>query len=69
MDLHKVKSSNISGVGYDDDSSELHVQFNHGGLYVYSGVPAKVHVEFLESASAGRFFNKRIKDVYVSRKL
>ena len=67
--FHKVHSSNVAGVFYDDDLNELHVKFRHGGVYVYSGVPAAVHAEFLESASAGRFLNSRIKDVYVSRKL
>jgi len=69
MDLKPVKSSNISKVGYDEESKELQVEFRGGSLYAYDGVPAEAHAALIRAASIGSQFSKTIKDKYKHRKL
>lgn len=69
MDLKPVKSTNIKAVGYDQDTSELQVEFQGGGLYAYDSVPLDVYRDLTEAHSVGGYFHKNIKDVYKMRKL
>lgn len=69
MDLKPVKSSNIKAAGYDQDTSELQIEFIGGGLYAYDSVPLDVYREFTEAHSIGKYFHGKIKDVYKTRKL
>lgn len=66
-------SSMIDKIGYDPTASVLLVVIkNSDGTqtsYEYAEVPAKVFTEFLVDDSKGRFFNNRIKGLYVSKKL
>lgn len=39
MNRNPVSSSNVKSVGYDSESSRLEVEFHHGGIYQYYGVP------------------------------
>ena len=55
-------SSNILAVTYDDDSSELYVQFKSGKTYRYSPIPAAVADGFAVAASAGQYLNAAVKD-------
>lgn len=63
-----VNSSNISQVGYDDETKELHVEFSSGGLYVYSGVPREVFEGLISSSSPGSYLHRQVKDVYSARR-
>lgn len=69
MDLKPVKSSNLKAAGYDQDTSEMQVEFHGGGLYAYDAVPLDVYREFTEAHSAGKYFHAKIKDVYKMKKL
>jgi hypothetical protein len=59
-----VESSSLSSVGYDESSRTLEVQFVHGAIYVYSGVPPEVHEGLMAAESKGRYLNSEIRDVY-----
>ena len=39
MERIPVSSSNLCSVGYDPGSQTLEIEFNHGGVYQYAGVP------------------------------
>ncbi|WP_319542341.1 KTSC domain-containing protein [uncultured Pseudodesulfovibrio sp.] len=56
-----VTSSNLAAVGYDASTQQLYIKFNHGGTYVYSGVPEDVHQALMEAGSKGTFFHYNIK--------
>lgn len=56
-----VKSSNISSVGYDPVTSTLEIEFHHGGVYQYYGVPSQVHDGLMEAESKGSYFHNYIK--------
>lgn len=59
-----VVSSNILSVGYDDNTETLEVEFVHGGVYQYYGVPETVYRELMQAPSKGQYLNAYIKDRY-----
>jgi len=59
-----VRSSNISDVGYDDETSELGVIFKGGATYRYSDVPEDVYNDFIQSKSLGQYLHRNIKGSY-----
>ncbi len=67
--MKEVKSSNISHIGYDENTQTLKVRFHRGGEYHYSNVPKEEHEAFLNSKSIGSHFSKSIKNVYLFTKV
>lgn len=57
-----VVSSNLKEVGYRQGS--LYVHFHNGSVYRYDNVPQSLAERLMTSPSAGKFFNKRIRDHY-----
>ena len=64
-----VASSQLSSVGYDQDTRKLEIQFKNGSIYEYDDVPPETHKELMSSRSTGEYFNKNIKWNFVYRKL
>jgi len=60
---NEVKSSWITGVGYDNRDQSLTVQIGTK-LYVYLNVPNDVAFEFACSESKGKVLNQKIKNKY-----
>jgi hypothetical protein len=62
IELKEVKSSNITRIGYDAESSTLVVEFKGSGKYAYTGVPEKEYQELLEAKpSIGSHFHAQIR--------
>jgi hypothetical protein len=61
MEMQKVKSSNISAIGYDPDDQVLHVEFNNGKSFEYQGVTPAAFDELQNAKSIGGFLHKNIK--------
>lgn len=59
--LESVVSSNIAGIGFDEKTGTLRVQFNNGGLYETTGASQADFDEFKMSKSKGVHFNKVLK--------
>ena len=59
-----VDSSSIGSVGYEPGTRMLEVEFRHGAVYVYSGVPPEVFAGFMAAESKGRYLNGHIRDIY-----
>ena len=57
-----VQSSNLLSVAYQ--SGVLEIRFRSGRLYRYFNVPEAVFQELLHAPSKGRYFHRRIRDVY-----
>ena len=64
MDRISVSSSNISSVGYEDESHTLEIEFHHGGTYQYYEVPKHVYEELISASSVGQYFAQNIKNIY-----
>lgn len=56
-----VNSSNLASVGYDETSSTLEVEFNHGGIYQYSNVSESVYNGLMNASSHGSYFDSNVK--------
>lgn len=64
-----VRSSMIRSVGYDHPAQVLEVEFHHGRIYRYLGVPEFIYQGLMLSKSKGSFFNSRILDRYQSSEI
>jgi hypothetical protein len=47
----------------------LTVAFRSGRTYVYSGVPNGVLEDLMNAASAGKYLNENIKNVYAEKRV
>ena len=59
-----VYSSNVSEVGYDDESGELLVVWKSGKTSAYQGVPEDVALKLANAPSVGKMINDEIKPYY-----
>ncbi len=57
-----VDSSVIASVGYDPKDEALVIEFKHGALYLFSGVPTATAEALMAAESKGRYFNRHIRD-------
>lgn len=61
MKLIPLQSSQIAGVGYNEDEHKLIVQFQNGSFYEYEDVPEQVVLSVILADSQGSAFTKKIK--------
>ena len=62
-----VESSNVHSIGYNADTSELHIRFKAKGdptHYTYTAVPSEVHEAMLRADSVGKYFAAFVKNKY-----
>lgn len=64
MNREPVTSTNISSIGYDQDTNILEVEFNSGAVYQYFDVPEYVWRGLMDATSHGSFLTQNIKGVY-----
>ena len=69
MDRLIVDSTVIYAVGYDAKKSDLEIQFMDKSVYLYLGVPATLYLGLMNAESKGTFFDAKIKNQFVFRKL
>ena len=69
MERIPVSSSNLCSVGYDPGSQTLEIEFNHGGVYQYAGVPEGEYEGLMSAGSKGQYFHANIKNRYPFIKL
>lgn len=65
----KVKSSNIEGVIYNDQTNTLEVHFKNGNEYSYEAVPQDIYDALIHADSVGKYFHSNIKGKYKTTKL
>ncbi len=61
MERLPVSSSNLASIGYDANCAVLEVEFNHGGIYQYSGVPEEIYQGLMNAGSHGTYFDQFVK--------
>ena len=64
MDRTRVRSSNISSIGYEANSRTLEVEFHSGSIYQYNRVPESVYEALMDARSHGAYFNDQVRDNY-----
>jgi len=61
MERHNVNSTNLSSVGFDEETNTLEIGFNSGYVYQYFGVPLRVYTSLMYAGSKGTYFDKYIR--------
>lgn len=64
MNRHRVDSSTIRVVGYDQATAVLEIEFTSGEVYEYFLVPHSVYDGLLRASSKGRYFGDHIRSRY-----
>lgn len=65
--MPRLDSSAIRRVTYNPTTQKMNVQFvGKGKQYTFVGVPEDVYDDFINSSSAGQFFNDNIKNDYIA---
>ena len=55
-----VSSTEISQVGYHEDSETLEIKFEHGGVYQFFNVPSNVYDELMKAPSKEGYYHSKI---------
>jgi KTSC domain len=61
-------SGNVVDIEFDEDAQDLFVTFK-GGKYVAHGVDGNTADGFTQAASAGRYYNEFVRDLYVVERI
>ena len=69
MNFSPLKSSNIEGCHYDEESQTLTVKFKNGGRYSYGGVVKEHYDGLMGAESAGKYLTATIKGAYKHKRL
>ena len=48
MQRRPVRSTSLKAVGYEAVTQTLEIEYRHGGLVRYTGVPAAIHAALLQ---------------------
>lgn len=67
--MHPVESSNLEGVGYDEEEELLYIAFRPKRntprtLYRYFNVPAQTFSDLLNAESKGKYFHRNVREVF-----
>ncbi|MEN6341500.1 MAG: KTSC domain-containing protein [Methanospirillum sp.] len=69
MERQFVKSRILRSVGYDRTTKTLEIEFQSGIVYLYSGVPSKVHAELIRSDPIGQYFSDKIRNRFQAKQV
>lgn len=64
MKREPVTSAVVAAIGYDPVYQWLEVELRAGAVYLYRGVPARIHHAFMAALSKGSFYNRYVRDDY-----
>ncbi|MBR9860960.1 KTSC domain-containing protein [bacterium] len=64
MERIAVDSSNISSIGYDEESTTLEIEFHNGAVYQYFDVPFSIYDDLMGADSHGKYLAQNIKGKY-----
>jgi len=66
---HTAKDSSfIHHIAWDSSTSVLAVLFRSGSLWLYENVSLETYDELVTSSSVGSYFNKHVRDIFLSTK-
>ncbi len=64
--IQQTESEAIANIDYDVESSDLTVEFQQRGTYVYHGVDLDTYTDFAQASSWGTYFNMYIRNIGLS---
>jgi hypothetical protein len=59
-----VKSSAITHIGHDENTSQMKITFKESKTYDYCNVPKNIFEAFINASSIGKYYDRNIKDKY-----
>ena len=67
--MYPVNSSQLSYVGYDEETQELFITFKNGSTYKYTDVPKYIFTNLRSTTSVGTYFSDFVKNSYEYTKI
>ncbi len=64
MERKSVTSSNITSIGYDENTSSLEIEFLNNSIYQYFDVPQHIYLGLMQADSHGQYLAQNIKEAY-----
>ena len=61
-----LQSTSLHAAAWHDQEAVLELEFRSGALYRYFSVPASLYRDLLTADSKGRFFNRFIRDCFLT---
>lgn len=68
-DMLPVTSSNVSHIGYDPASRELHITFKSGGTYSYGNTSPEEFMALKSAPSIGKHIHAHIRPKHPVKKV
>ena len=69
MEMIPVESDSLRAIGYDPETEEMRITFNHGATYRYLHVPSIRYEKLMAAPSRGRYFSHFIRPWYWGRRI
>lgn len=69
MEMKKINSGRLRGVGYDARARLLQVELDDGSLLQYSGVGEEVWRRLASSASAWSYYRDNVEEEFTAKRL
>lgn len=64
-----LDSSSLVSVAYDIERMILQIEFRDRTIYQYVKVPERIHQELLQAVSKGGYFNRYVRNRFISIQL
>ncbi|TGE08479.1 KTSC domain-containing protein [Hymenobacter fodinae] len=61
MQRRPIRSTSLKAVGFDADTQTLEIEYRHGGLVRYTGVPAAIYEALLQVPGKAMFVEQVIE--------
>ena len=63
-ETHFPESTALHSAAYDEETQELTVRLRSGRIYIHRGVPVVEYDALISADSAGRYYDRHIRDDY-----
>lgn len=69
MEMQKISSGRLRGIGYDEKARCLRLQFDNGELLEYDGITREMWIRFSSSASPWSYYCDNLRDELTPRRV
>ena len=69
MEMKKISSGRLRGIGYDEKARCLRLEFDNGELLEYDGITREMWVRFSSSSSPWSYYCDNLRDELTPRRI
>jgi hypothetical protein len=69
MEMKKISSGRLRGIGYDESSRRLRLEFDSGELLEYDGITREMWIRMSSSASPWSYYCDHLRDELTPRRV